>query len=444
MFWIISALLILIALAILIPPMLRKHESDDDARRIQNIQIANEQLAELEKSFEDGELSHDEYQNARNELELTLFTDAKDDDTHLKQAAKAPVLSIIAIVLFIPLLSVLLYQKLGNKVYTTGFDSKAIAAENQKNVVPRNADGTPDIDRMVAGLQKKLEAQPNNPKGWYMLGRSYMVLKRFPEAVKAYEKAYKLMPDSAEVMLSLADSLAMQNNGSISGRPVELINKALKIEPDNLTALWLGGMASRQKKDYVSAIQRWSKVMKLLKDPGERQEVRGLIKEAESKLNPEQRKLVQSQLDSLDATDNTSKATTPQIASQNNTAKNSSDTSVADPNKAVTVNVSLSDDFKDKVKPTDYVFVYAKAMSGPPMPLAAAKIQVKDLPAKIVLNDSMAMMPQMKISAHSEVVVGARISKSGQPIAQSGDFYTEKRAIKLGDKVNLEIDTIKQ
>jgi len=442
MFWIISALLILIAFAILIPPMLRKHESDNNARRAQNIQIANEQLTELEKSFEDGELSHDEYQNARNELELTLFTNAKDDDTHLKEAAKAPVLSIIVIVLFIPILSVLLYQKLGNKVYTTGFDSKAIAAENQKNVVPRNADGTPDIDTMVAGLQKKLEAEPNNPKGWYMLGRSYMVLKRFPEAVKAYEKAYKLMPESAEVMLSLADSLAMLNQGDIAGRPVELINKALKIEPNNLTALWLGGMAARQKKDYVSAIQRWSKVMGILKDPGERKEVMTLIKEAESKLSPEQHKIVKADLDSLKTI---TKSPPPLKAIPNTVANtNTTNNTSADPKKSVTVNVSISDQFKDKVNPTDTIFVYAKAMSGPPMPLAAAKIQVKDLPIEITLNDSMAMMPQMKISGHSEVVVGARISKSGQPVAQSGDFYTEKRAIKLGDKANLKIDTIKQ
>ncbi len=434
MFWIISALLILVAFAFFLPSMLRKQHSDGDARRSQNILIANEQLAELKKSFERNELSQEEYQNTRDELELTLFSDVADEDINsVDNTRKAPVLSIIIIVLFIPALSVLLYQKLGSPVYTTGFDSKAIAAElNKRNAIPRNADGTPDIDTMVLGLQKKLESDPDNPKGWYMLGRSYMVLKRYPEAVKAYERAYKLMPDSVEVMLSLADSLAMENKGDISGRPVELINQALEKDPNNLTALWLGGMAARQKKEYVNAIQRWTKVLNIIKDPGERQEVISLIKEAEQQLSPEQRQLVKADLESIATT------TTALPAKTNGEIK-----TATSGKESITVTVSLSDDFKDKVKPTDIVFVYAKAMSGPPMPLAAAKIQVKDLPVEIVLNDSMAMIPTMKLSAHTEVVVGARVSKSGQPVSQSGDLYTEKRSIKLSSKVSLLIDQIK-
>ena len=440
MFWIISVLLILIAFAFFLPSMLRKQHSDGDARRSQNILIANEQLAELEGSFEKGEISQEEYKNTRDELELTLFSDVADEDVgSVDNRTKAPILSIIVVVLFIPTLSVLLYQKLGNVVYTTGFDSKEIATEeNKKNAVPRNADGTPDIDTMVIGLQKKLEADPNNPKGWFMLGRSYMVLKRFSDAVKAYERAYKQMPESVDVMLSLADSLAMQNKGEITGRPVELINKALKAAPNNLTALWLGGMAARQKKEYVTAIQRWTKVLGIIKDPSERQEVMNLIKEADKQLSPEQRQMVKSDLESLAPAKASKVKALP--------AKATIETKAPPENmeKAISVSVSLSDSFKDKVKPTDIVFVYAKAMSGPPMPLAAAKIQVKDLPTEIILNDAMAMMPSMKLSAHSEVVVGARVSRSGQPISQRGDFYTEKRSIKLSEKVSLQIDQIKE
>ena len=436
MFWIISAVLILIAFAFILPSMLRKQHSDGDARRAQNILIANEQLADLEQQFEKGDIDQETYQNSRDELELTLFSDVKDSDTQAfsdsTDGNKMPLISIIVILLFIPALSILLYQKLGNSVYTTGFDSKAIAANLSKNAVPRKADGSPDIDTMIVGLEKKLEAQPENPKGWYMLGRSYMVLKRFPEAVKAYEKAYKQMPDSVDIMLSLADSLAMKNNGNISGRPVELINKALKTDPENLTALWLGGMAARQKKDYVTAIQRWTKVLGIIKDPTERKEVADLIKEAGSLLTPEQRKIVKTELASL---------STSTITSANKKAETKAP---ANSGQSITLSVSLSEKFKDKVSPTDIVFVYAKAMSGPPMPLAAAKIQVKDLPSKIILNDAMAMMPSMKLSGHTEVIVGARVSKSGQPTSQSGDFFIEKRAVKLGDKASLEISKIKE
>ena len=443
MFWIISALLILISFAFFLPPMLRKQHSDGGARRSQNILIANEQLAELENNFERGDVAQEEYQNTRNELELTLFSDVADDDSHLDdKSTKAPILSIIAVLVFIPLLSVWLYQELGNPVYTTSFDSKKIAAEvNKKMPVPRNADGTPDIDTMVIGLQKKLEANPKNAKGWYMLGRSYMVLKRYADATKAYEKTYQLKPKSVDVMLSLADSLAMQNKGDVSGRSVELINKALEIDPDNLTALWLGGMAARQKEEHVVAIQRWSKVLGIVKDPSERQEVISLIKEAEKQLSPEQRQVVKTELASL---------TTPKVAPKKTEVLQTPAKTIADTKKAatteksITVSVSLSDAFKDKVTPTDVVFVYAKAMSGPPMPLAAAKIQVKDLPVEIILNDSMAMMPSMKLSAYSEVVIGARVSKSGQPVSKAGDLYAEKRSVQIMSKVDLIINEVKE
>ena len=447
MFWIISALLVLIAFAFFLPPMLRKQQSDGGARRSQNILIANEQLSELEQNFEKGEVSQEEYQNTRDELELTLFSDVADDDSHLADnSTKAPVLSIIAVILFIPLLSVWLYKELGNSVYTTSFDSKKIAAEVNKNMaVPRNPDGTPDIDTMVIGLQKKLEANPKNAEGWYMLGRSYMVLRRYSDATNAYEKAYQLMPESVDVMLSLADSIAMQNKGGVSGKSVELINKALEVDPNNLTALWLGGMAARQKKDYVVAIQRWSKVLDIIKDSSERQEVISLIKEAEKQLTPEQHQVVKTELASLIAPKKVlNKTPNKKVETQAPTKAVAVETKQpSTTEKSITVSVSLSDTFKDKVSPTDVVFVYAKAMSGPPMPLAAAKIQVKDLPVDIILNDSMAMMPSMKLSAHSEVVIGARVSKSGQPVSKAGDLYAEKRSVKIMSKVDLVINEVK-
>ncbi len=151
--------------------------------------------------------------------------------------------------------------------------------------VPKNADGTPDIDTMVASLQEKMEADPNNAKGWYMLGRSYMKMKHYPDAVNSYEKALKLKPESADIMLSLADSLAMVNQGNLSDRPAELINKALLREPSNMTALWLGGMVARQNGDYLLATERWKKVLPQLKDPQEIEEVNTLIAEAIKNIN---------------------------------------------------------------------------------------------------------------------------------------------------------------
>jgi len=415
-FWIISAIFILIALAFVLPAMLGKRNSMNGDQREQNIFIANEQLEDLEERFEKGEIESADYQSTRDELEQSLFSDIGDSDDQMlgDGGSKPSLLSIVFIALLIPAIAIPLYLKVGNLSFTTMLDSKAAAKQAADKLVPRNADGTPDIETMIAGLQKKMDENPNNAKGWAMLGRSYMVLKRYPEAVRSYEKALKLQPQSANLMLAVADSLAMVNNGEIKGRPIALINQALELEPKNLTALWLGGMAARQQGEHMLAIKRWKKVLTLISDPQERQEVSSLISEAMSGLTPEQK----SQLASIKSVEKG--ATT----------------------SGIIVRISLSEKFKSKVSPTDLVFIYAKAMSGPPMPLAAVKKQVKDLPLEVELNDAMAMMPSLKLSAFSEVIVGARISKSGQPISQNGDLFSEKSSVKAGDRVSLEIDSV--
>ena len=251
-----------------------------------------------------------------------------------------------------------------------------------------------------------------------------MVLKRYSESALAFEKSLKLKPDSAQIMLALADSLAMKSNGEIAGRPVELINKALEIEPNNLTALWLGGMVARQQKKFTLAIERWQKVIPLVKDPLEVKEVRSLIAEAMQKVSLEDKARLSNVV----------------VAAGNATEKEINQDNAS---ASVTVSVSLSDALLAKANPTDTVFIYAKAMSGPPMPLAALKKQVKDLPIKVILNDSMAMIPAMTISSHKALKIGARISKSGQPVAQQGDLYTEKQSVQLGESIELVIDSIK-
>jgi len=426
MFWIISAILILIAFAFVFPSLSRQRNNLQDGSREQNIFIANEQLQELETRFEKGEIDSEDYQATRDELEQSLFSDIKSADVNDEISttnSKPSFLGAALITLLIPAITIPVYLKVGNLPFTEMLDSKQAAAKASDSKVPRNADGTPDVDTMIKGLQKKMEKNPDNPKGWMMLGRSYMVMKRYSDAAKAYERALTLQPESTDLMLALADSLAMVGNGEISGRPIELINKALALEPNNLTALWLGGMAARQQGNYLIAVERWKKVVQMVKDPKERKEVESLIAETITQLTPEQKEKLGAIA-----------AATKVAPVANKTEKATS--------AGITVSVDISEKFKAEAKPTDIVFIYAKAMSGPPMPLAAVKKQVKDLPVEVVLNDEMAMMPNLKLSGFSEVIVGARVSKSGQPIAQNGDLFSEKASVKSGDKVSLEIDEI--
>lgn len=429
MFWIINVILMLIASAFVLPSLLRKHHGVKDVRREQNIFVANEQLNDLELRFEQGEIDSDAYQSTRDEIEQSLFSDVNEIEADTQQeTSRASILSTVLIVMLIPVIAIPVYFKLGNMAFTQELDSKQAAQNATRGQIPQNADGTPDIDTMISGLQKKMEENPENAKGWYMLGRSYMVIKRYPEAVTSYEKALALKPNSADIMLSLADSLAMTNNGVVFGRPSELIDRALVMQPNNLTGLWLGGMAARQEGNSLVAIERWTKALAQVSDPSERAEIKSLISEATGQLSESQKAQLAT----------SSKARAIELKTEVKPKIN-----VTSSNKeGITVSISLSEKMLERASPTDFVFVYAKAMSGPPMPLAAAKIQVKDLPTEIVLNDAMAMMPSLKISSFPEVIVGARVSKTGQPIPQNGDLFTEKKSIKLGMSVNLEINSI--
>lgn len=419
MFWIISAILIAAAIAFILPS-LKNFKPQQDATREQNIFIAQEQMSELEKRFERGDVSSEVYQQSRDELELSLYSDIKDGTNKTAASSAGSKFSMLLILLLIPAITIPVYLKFGNLDYINSLDSKQAIEISRDKKIPKNADGTPDIETMVAGLQQKLEQNPDNAEGWYMLGRSYMVLKHYPKAAKAFTRANNLVPENPDVMLSLADSLSMSNQGQLMGRPAELIKKALTIRPDDLTALWLSGMAERQQGNNIAAIKQWNKVLPLLKaQPQQAVELQNMITQARRDLNPQQL----AQLDSK---------STKQVAKQ----------PVNQDAQGIRVKVDLSADFKDKASADDLVFIYAKAMSGPPMPLAAVKRKVQDLPVEVTLDDSMAMMPNLTLSSFDKVVVGARVSKTGSPIGNNGDLYSEASNIEKGAEVKILIDSI--
>ncbi|MCK5903158.1 MAG: c-type cytochrome biogenesis protein CcmI [Cocleimonas sp.] len=519
MFWIFALLLLLLALGIILPPLFKKTEVVQDDRRDQNIQIAKDQLADLEVSFGKKEMTEAEYSARRDELEQSLYTDVENTQNNKKiEYANPAKLSAGLMAVLIPAIAVGLYSLYGNPQAADPETAKI--AKN----VPMTKDGKPDIDAMVSGLRKKLEAEPNNPEGWYMMGRSYMALKRYKGATEAYEKLLELKPNDAKVMLFLADAMAMANQGSITGRPTELIEKALTIEPKDRTGLWLGGMAAQEQGDHSKAIQRWNTLMPLLsKSPDQQAEVRQLIAKSKKKMSPEALAKLATTTSTPLSTPPTAQPLkeepqppaiptvpvqtsspvavvspianamlvapippeipltpeTPRISSEPANTKTVTAEPTADPVKtaitiakpsiesvpakavavpakpdsastesidpqSIVITISLAETLKDKAVATDTVFIYAKALAGPPMPLAAKRLQVKDLPITITLDDSMAMMPSMKLSAFPQVKIGARISKSGNAMKAQGDLYTEKQPVKKGTKQVLVIDSIIQ
>lgn len=262
-----------------------------------------------------------------------------------------------------------------------------------------------DIDKMIGQLEQKMLEEPDNATGWTMLGRSYMMLKRFPEAVSALDKALALTPEDPELMLSLADAIAMTSEGKMAGRPQELVDQALNVSPNNPKALWLAGMTAREANNNEKAIGYWQTLLPLIADDaGSTQEVQALIVEA------------------------------------GGTVANPSQTAVpASSTINVVLKVSLDETLIANTNPEDTVFIYVKAAEGPQMPLAAARKQVKDLPLEITLDESMGMMPQMKMSNFEAYKVGARVSRSGQAKSVSGDFIIEKSPVKAGETIELTI-----
>lgn len=395
LFLLIASSLILIAFLLILPPLWRKQIVQADDLDQRNILIAQHRLAELKENRRLGGLSQVQYEEQLADLEQALSDDL-DIKSHVSQAQSQGRWVVYMLVLGVPLLAGALYLSLGNYQAISHSAEMAVDPDTLKLA---------EINKMVDGLAEKMKNNPDDAQGWLMLGRSYKFQQQYPKAVDAFANAYRLLGDQAEVMLLYADALAYASDKNLAGKPTELIFKALALEPDNLTALWLGGMAKAQQGDAASAIMLWKKLAALL-PPGSdsQQEIQGLLTKIESE-----------------------------------TAQTKAAQQANVPGVAIEVQVSLAPELQKSVSPDDTVFVYAQALSGPKMPLAIVRKQVSDLPLTVSLNDTMAMMPNMKLSNFSNVKLLARISKSGNAILQPGDLIGEIDKVTLADKSKHQI-----
>lgn len=419
-FWIIAGLLLAVALLFVVLPLtgMRRRRALAASRREANISIYRDQMQELETDLAAGTLSSDQYEQARRELESRVLEDTAAGDSaegSVSQGAKWLPLVVGA---GVPLLAVSLYLVLGN-----------LRALDPQQALPAQAAGgqsahevtTEQIAGLVDGLAARLEQEPNNPQGWVMLARSYSVLQRFPEAVQAYEKAVAQVPDNGQLLADYADALAMVQNGDLSGKPAQMIEKSLKADPNNVKGLALAGTVAFEQGNYAAAVSHWQKAASLLPPESDfARTIQNSIAEAQQK-----------------------GGLAPSVAAAASTAAQEAATP-AWPDAAgasIAGTVMLSPELSTKAAPGDTVFVFARAASGPRMPLAIVRKQVKDLPIHFSLDDSMAMAPNMKLSSFPQVVVGARISKSGNAMAQSGDLESATQAAALGTSgLNVVID----
>ena len=401
MIWIV-VIMVILAVLLLYIGIYRQKQTTVMNREQQNIEILRQQLADLKIQREAGEISDEAFQQSYDELALTLQKDiAKMDSVKSGgrlQLFQNPRLTGFIILLCIGIVTPVLYFNFGNP-------DAIDVAKNTQQKNPHGAtghDGQASIEVMVQRLETKMQANPENAAGWYILGRSYMVMRKYDKAVSALEHAFKLNASDPEVLVSYADALAMQQGGGITGKPFELVKQALELDPTNRVALWLTAMGYEAQNDYKTAVTYWQRLLPLMQaEPKQYEEVQVRLQNAGNKagitIEPQPLKKPEKPVASVQ----------------------------------LKVSVSLAEKFKQGLNGSETVFVFARAANGPPQPLAARRMKVSDLPVTFVMDDSMAMIPTNKLSDHQHVYVGARVSRSGNPIASSGDIQGRSKVLDM-------------
>ena len=257
-----ASLIALVSLAILLRPLIRNRARGETLTRQQiNADIYRDEIAELDRDREAGLLAEADHRQAVEELQRRLLEDSTEGDGESAAAPGSRRGSLVALGILLPAFAVSLYLLLGNPA---GLDPKKAAPEATAE----------DIERMVSGLAARLEKEPENLQGWVMLARSYKALGRYAEAEKAFVRAMKVVEADAQLLSDYAEVLALNADGNLQGRPAKLIDKALKIDPDNLQAHLLAGTAAYQRRDYKKAVTHWERILEQL--PADSEDARSL------------------------------------------------------------------------------------------------------------------------------------------------------------------------
>jgi cytochrome c-type biogenesis protein CcmH len=416
----IAAVMVVAALAWVLVPLLRGPRTPAIAGEASNVAILRDQLAELDRDVANGVISREQYAQARGELEQRVLEESRAAPGSAGSGAPSSAAAWTAAILgsALPIAAALLYFTLGShQAFTPG---ASVAAAADAGATGAQHDLSPQkVAEMAASLAAKLEKEPGNVDGWATLAHTYYSLNRFPEAVAAYEHAIALVPDNADLLADYADALGAANN-SLEGKPTELIQRALKANPTQWKALALAGTVAFDQKDYKQAVKYWEQLKATLPPESD------LAKSIDASI-AEARDLGGIKTASV-APATAAAAAAP--ASGGGAAAGT--TPAAAPGAAIRGTVSLSPALAKSAAPDDTVFIFAQAAQGPKMPLAIVRKQVKDLPYPFSLDDSMAMSPAMKISSFPDVVVAARVSKSGNAMPQAGDLEGTSKPVKLG------------
>ena len=387
------------------------------------------QRAELDTLIADGTLTGDAARAARDRLEAEILGHVLRPAAAHDAAPRPSGRLLGGVAAFVLAVGLAGYAWLGNP-------AALAVAPGTSTAVPQGAghDGSQaEFEAMTAKLAERLKAQPDDAAGWSMLGRSYTVLERYPEALAAYQTLLKLRPQDAQALADTADAMGMAQGRKLAGEPEALINRALAIDPDNPKALGLAGTIAFDRNDPATAARHWERALRKT-EPGSEMASRlqGAVNEARQAAG----------LPPLPPVAAAAPADAAPVAAASPAAAPPPPAGSAPDGAAASVQlrVSLAPALAAHAAPEDTVFIFARAAQGSRMPLAIQRKQVKDLPLEITLDDTMAMSPATRLSTATQVVVGARVSKSGNAMPQPGDLQGLSAPVALGTRgVQLQI-----
>ena len=420
-FWAIVSAMTVSVLGLIVRPLLKQPAQLTNEQE-KTLPVYRQQFAELEQDLTNGLLTDDQYQTARHELERRVLEETGSTETSSMMSGGLVNIRLVALslVLAIPAASGVLYWTLGNPAAMTHPTASPMSAQSGADNERQMTEG---LNAMVDKLKKKLEQNPTDATGWTMLARSYMAMERYADAVPTFEKALKLNPNNADMLADYADALAVHQGRKLEGKPETLIDKALKVDPNHVKALMLAGTVAYNRKDFVLAVKDWERARTNLppdSEPEFTEQISAAIDDAKRRMGG-----------------------VPMMAAANAPAASSAmptdhpPVKKAGASRAITGKVVLGPSLAGKTLP-DTLFVFAKDVAGPPMPVSIVRASKNDLPFTFRLDDSTSPMPSRKLSDIDTVVIVARLSKSGQAMPGSGDLEGMSQPIKPGTE-NLTI-----
>ena len=400
LFWSIASSFLLISIIVIIRTLFRNNDA-----KYSNKATHDQKLREIYIDIENKLISESEAKDAITELKKLIKKDSENIDFTNSKLRNLKIRSkkIISILIFIlvPVFVLTIYSYIGSsnsiKLLATNTSSQELSNDNLVSV-----------EEMLKGVERRLIDDPDNANDWLMLANSYVVLKRYTDAIRAYENLYRLNGDDPSLLFRYADVLAMANSGIFKGKPTELVKKGLQLDPENTMGLWLAGLAEYEEGRINKAIDYWQRVLpKLEKGSDEEKNIKKYIEFAAKENN----------------------------ISLDNSAVEKTNLS----EYSIKLNIELSSEFS-AVDINNTVFIYAKPVnSNIKMPIVVLRKKVSDLPLELSLDDSMSMLPNNKLSGYESVIVLARISKTGNAKSEKGDLIGVSNPISTRSKETIKI-----